>query len=125
MLDAVDVAHAHGARVAAVGCLVERYRDDLAAEMPEVDLWCGLDTAPLLAALAGGEEGDADTPAGHGGRSLPVPHRLRPVSAYVKISDGCDRRCSFCPSLTGCGLSARTSRSPTAATAAAPSAPSR
>ena len=45
--------------MAAVGCLVERYRDELAAEIPEVDLWCGLDTAPLLAALAeaGGEAG--------------------------------------------------------------------
>jgi ribosomal protein S12 methylthiotransferase len=64
--------------------------------MPEVDLWCGLDTAPLLAALAGGEEGGAAAPSGRGGRSLPVPRRLRPVSAYIKISDGCDRRCSFC-----------------------------
>ncbi len=27
---------------------------------------------------------------------MPVPRRPRPVSAYVKISDGCDRRCSFC-----------------------------
>jgi len=74
--------------VAAVGCLVERYRDDLAAEIPEVDLWCGLDTAPLLAALA--EAG------GEAGAALPVPRRPRPVSAYVKVSDGCDRRCAFC-----------------------------
>ena len=51
ILDAAEAAHARGARVAAVGCLVERYRDELAAELPEVDLWCGLDTAPLLAAL--------------------------------------------------------------------------
>jgi len=28
--------------------------------------------------------------------AVPVPRRPRPVSAYVKISDGCDRRCSFC-----------------------------
>ena len=27
---------------------------------------------------------------------MPVPRRQRPVSAYVKVSDGCDRRCSFC-----------------------------
>jgi ribosomal protein S12 methylthiotransferase len=64
--------------------------------MPEVDLWCGLDTAPLLAALAGaGEEAGpaAETAAAP---SVPVPRRPRPVSAYLKISDGCDRRCSFC-----------------------------
>ena len=76
--------------MAAVGCLVERYRDELAAELPEVDLWCGLDTAPLLAAL-GEAGGDADARG-----AVPVPRRPRPVSAYVKISDGCDRRCSFC-----------------------------
>ncbi len=93
ILDAAEAAHARGARVAAVGCLVERYRDELAAELPEVDLWCGLDTAPLLAALgeAGGEAGDRPV-----GDALPVPRRPRPVSAYVKISDGCDHRCSFC-----------------------------
>ncbi len=81
-----------------MGCLVERYRDELAAEMPEVDLWCGLDTAPLMAALGeGGEEGRRSrVSAGAGDPSLPVPHRPRPVSAYLKISDGCDRRCSFC-----------------------------
>ena len=65
ILDASEAAHERGARVAAVGCLVERYRDQLAAEIPEVDLWCGLDTAPLLAALGedGGEAGQAEPPA--------------------------------------------------------------
>jgi ribosomal protein S12 methylthiotransferase len=93
LLDAVEFAHAHGARVAAVGCLVERYRDELAAELPEVDLWCGLDTAPLLAALARGR--GTEGAAGQGA-ALPVPRRPRPVSSYLKISDGCDRRCAFC-----------------------------
>ena len=93
MLDAAAFAHARGARVAAVGCLVERYRDELAAEVPEVDLWCGLDTAPLLAALAA--PGDGEGGAGRGS-TVPVPRRPRPVSSYVKISDGCDRRCAFC-----------------------------
>ncbi len=91
ILDAAEVAHARGALVAAVGCLVERYRAELAAELPEVDLWCGLDTAPLLAAMEG--------LAAHSSRarsSDPVRRRERPVSAYVKISDGCDRRCAYC-----------------------------
>ncbi len=94
ILDAAEAAHARGARVAAVGCLVERYRDELAVEIAEVDLWCGLDMAPLLAALheAGEEAPGTDVPAA----AVPVPRRPRPVSAYVKISDGCDRRCSFC-----------------------------
>ena len=94
ILDAAEAAHARGARVAAVGCLVERYRDELAVEIAEVDLWCGLDMAPLLAALreAGEEAPGSEVPAA----AVPVPRRPRPVSAYVKISDGCDRRCSFC-----------------------------
>jgi ribosomal protein S12 methylthiotransferase len=92
ILDATAAAHAHGARVAAVGCLVERYADELAAEIPEVDLWCGLDTTPLLAALAAAGRGEAVTPS-----AVPVPRRrTRPVHAYVKVSDGCDRRCAFC-----------------------------
>ena len=94
VLDAVTFAHGHGGRVAAVGCLVERHRDELAAELPEVDLWCGLDTAPLLAALA--EMGSGEEGAAGRGSAAPAPRRPRPVSSYVKISDGCDRRCAFC-----------------------------
>jgi len=94
ILEAVDYAHARGARVAAVGCLVERYRDELAAELPDVDLWCGLDTAPLLAALR--EAGDGGEGAEEHGSAVPVPRRQRPVTSYLKISDGCDRRCAYC-----------------------------
>jgi ribosomal protein S12 methylthiotransferase len=95
LLDAAEVAHARGTLVAAVGCLVERHRDELAAELPEIDLWCGLDTTPLLAALA--KVGGADGPQGRdGGEVAPPARRPRPVAAYVKISDGCDRRCAYC-----------------------------
>jgi ribosomal protein S12 methylthiotransferase len=83
--------------VAAVGCLVERYREELAAELPEVDLWCGLDWAPLLAQLraADGREGSRGDGAERA-VAVAVPRRPRPVSSYVKISDGCDRRCAYC-----------------------------
>ncbi len=94
ILAAVDFAHERGARVAAVGCLVERYRDELAAELPEVDLWCGLDATPLLAALR--EAGSGEEGAEGHGAAVPPPRRLRPVASYLKISDGCDRRCAYC-----------------------------
>jgi ribosomal protein S12 methylthiotransferase len=94
LLDAAEVAHAHGARVAAVGCLVERHREELARELPEVDLWCGLDMAPLLAALR--RSAGVEIEGGGEAAFVPVPRRPRPVSSYVKISDGCDRRCAFC-----------------------------
>ena len=94
LLEALEFAHRRGARVAAVGCLVERYREELAEDLPEVDLWCGLDTAPLLAAL--GEAGTGGEGAYGHGATVPVPRRPRPVTSYLKISDGCDRRCAYC-----------------------------
>jgi ribosomal protein S12 methylthiotransferase len=99
LLEAAGAAARSGARLAAVGCLVERYRDELEPELPEVDLWCGLDLAPLLAAFE--EWAAPEALAGPAGRrpeaaaSLAVRHP-RPVSAYVKVSDGCDRRCAYC-----------------------------
>ena len=88
LLDAAAAAQARGSRVAGVGCLVERYRDELAAELPEVDLWCGLDWSPLVAALASG--------GGERPEMLREPRPPRPLHAYVKVSDGCDRRCAYC-----------------------------
>ena len=87
LLDAVEYAHARGARVAAVGCLIERYRDELAAELPEVDLWCGLDWEPLLAELrdAAGREGSRGDGAGRAATQVAVPRPPRPVSSYIKI----------------------------------------
>ena len=46
-------------------------------------------------AAAGGAGGPGHA-AGTAGSAVPVPRRPRPVSAYVKVSDGCDRRCAFC-----------------------------
>ncbi len=90
ILEAADFAHARGAAVAAVGCLVERHRDELAAGIGEVDLWCGLDTTPLLRAL------DELEAAALVERRAVRYRRPRPVHAFIKISDGCDRACAFC-----------------------------
>lgn len=89
ILEAAEFAHAHGAKVAAIGCLVERHGDELVAGMPEVDVWCGLDTTPLLAALD-----ELETVARRPRRAR--PRRSRPVHAFLKVSDGCDRGCAFC-----------------------------
>jgi ribosomal protein S12 methylthiotransferase len=97
LLDACGSARRRGAAVAAVGCLVQRHRTELVAELPEIDVWAGFEVEPLVAALAaiarggrrGAEEGAADGAAR-------TPRRLRPLHAYLKISDGCDRTCAFC-----------------------------
>ena len=59
-----------------------------------MDLWCGLDATPLLAALR--EAGSGEEGAEGHGAAVPLPRRLRPVASYLKISDGCDRRCAYC-----------------------------
>lgn len=94
------------ARVLAMGCLVQRYREELAAGIPEVQGWYGLgDTAALVNDLRSLVARAVSSPAGprpvvaspssspEGGPPSPEPPRSY---AYVKISDGCDHGCSFC-----------------------------
>ncbi len=92
-------------RLVVAGCLVERYRDDLRAELPEVDAFIGTSQISDITTVA-----DEKVNA----RSLPVlpignqtatylydestPRLLATPShfAYVKIAEGCDRPCAFC-----------------------------
>ena len=80
--------------VVAVGCLVQRYRDELSREMPEVDLFLGFsDLHHLVPELA--RRGLLSDPvAGHPG----VRQFLgdQPHVRYLKISEGCDHTCAFC-----------------------------
>src|SRR5881275_552724 len=80
--------------VVAVGCLVQRYKKELQAEMPEVDLFLGFsDLHHLVLELA--ERGlIADPVAAHPG----VRQFLgdQPHVRYLKISEGCDHTCAFC-----------------------------
>ncbi len=83
--------------LAVMGCLSERYRESLPAEMPEVDMWYGkfdwngfVDSLPDLCATVQVKGWD---------RALTTPQH----SAYLKISEGCNRFCAFCaiPLITG------------------------
>ncbi len=75
-------------KVLVTGCLSERYRDDLAKEIPEVDAWFGTLELPfILKAL----EADFKKEL-LGERLLSTPKHY----AYLKISEGCNRTCSFC-----------------------------
>lgn len=78
-----------------MGCLSQRYQKELEAEMPEVDKFYGkFNYKELLKEL-----GKADVPACRGTRHLTTPHHY----AYIKISEGCNRRCAYCaiPIITG------------------------
>ncbi|MBC7588813.1 MAG: 30S ribosomal protein S12 methylthiotransferase RimO [Chitinophagaceae bacterium] len=75
-------------KVYVTGCLSERYRNDLESEMPEVDAWFGTLELPLIL-----KKFDIDYKAELlGERLLSTPQHY----AYMKISEGCNRTCSFC-----------------------------
>src|SRR5437588_1372745 len=81
--------------VVAVGCLVQRYKQELQQEIPEVDLFLGFsDLHHLVPVLA--ERGLIEDPvARHPGVRQPVTGNAVDVR-YLKISDGCDHTCAFC-----------------------------
>jgi ribosomal protein S12 methylthiotransferase len=75
-------------KVYVTGCLSERYRGDLESEIPEVDAWFGTMELPLILKKF---EADYKTEL-IGERLLSTPQHY----AYMKISEGCNRTCSFC-----------------------------
>lgn len=78
-----------------MGCLSERYLKELAVEIPQVDKFYGkFNWAELLKDLGKAYNNDI-----HIERTLTTPHHY----AYLKISEGCDRQCSYCaiPIITG------------------------
>ena len=87
ILEAVQCKHSgEASKIVVFGCLSQRYPAELKAEIPEVDAWFGArDLNEILSYLG-------------------VPHRSRFTRrtfdghgyAYLKISEGCDRRCSYC-----------------------------
>ncbi len=88
--------------VAAVGCLVQRYKDDLSDEIPEVDLFLGLtEMQGLIPELR--SRGLLPPSASSSPSSVPNMERpLRllstdtPHTSFLKISEGCDHTCAFC-----------------------------
>lgn len=75
-------------KVYVTGCLSERYRNDLMNEIPEVDAWFGTMELPLMM-----KQFNADYKSELiGERLLATPKHY----AYLKISEGCNRTCSFC-----------------------------
>ena len=75
-------------KVYVTGCLSQRYKDDLEKEIPKVDAWFGTrDLSRLLKQLNANYKQELV-----GERILTNPSHF----AYLKISEGCDRPCSFC-----------------------------
>jgi ribosomal protein S12 methylthiotransferase len=124
-IDTLLAAADTGKKVVAVGCLAERYGDQLAASLPEADAVLGFDSYADIAArlddVAAGRTVAAHVPSDRR-TLLPVTPVHRPAatadvalpghawvptaavrnrlddapSAYLKLASGCDRRCTFC-----------------------------
>ena len=99
-------------RVVVAGCLVERYRDDLIKELPEVDAFIGTSQVNEILKAAD-EHFDAKaltiTPIGNKSSTYlydeqtPRLRATRSHTAFIKIAEGCDRPCAFCsiPAMRG------------------------
>jgi ribosomal protein S12 methylthiotransferase len=113
---ALDERRADGSKLVVTGCMAERYGDELAAELPEVDQVAGFGQAfDVVPAERDGTEVPRGTTSNRKlipVSSTPLPdfdllNLPRPASsvpwAYVKIAEGCDRSCGFCaiPSFRG------------------------
>ncbi len=88
-------------KVLVTGCLAERYKAELAREMPEVDAVVGLGSNAALPAIvarltAGGERLESYGPkaalALGGARVISTPRHY----AYLKVAEGCSNRCHYC-----------------------------
>ena len=116
-------------RLIVTGCLAERYRDDLMAEMPEIDAVLGTGEVPqIVQAIGGGLAGSGGTsPLAFYRSNQPLATSHQPPGsshqppayiydadtprvfatprhyAYVKVAEGCDYACAFCiiPTLRG------------------------
>lgn len=90
------------------GCLIQRYPEELQEEIPEIDAVLGTGNFHQIAqviesGLLGEKMGGVDRPEFEYTNDLPRLTTTPEYTAYVKIAEGCDNRCSYCiiPELRG------------------------
>jgi ribosomal protein S12 methylthiotransferase len=95
-------------KIIVAGCLAQRYKDEILAELPEVDALVGVGSYSEIVQVLEEAMAGKGTPCRFGDKSAPVDELDRIVStgpgwAYIKIAEGCDNRCAYCviPSIRG------------------------
>jgi ribosomal protein S12 methylthiotransferase len=98
-------------KLVVVGCMTERYREEMGGELPEVDIVLGVaDRDTIVDAVRGGQartDAEEMTRATEAAdpryRLLARKNTAYPHIAYVKIAEGCDNRCAYCtiPAIRG------------------------
>ena len=112
ILELAKYKKTHGCRaLVVVGCMAERYRDEILKDLPEIDACVGVGQYEKIGEIVGragntsSDIPDATSPIAVG-RSLRLAARTdakMPHIAYVKIAEGCDTNCTYCtiPSIRG------------------------
>ena len=96
-------------KLVVAGCLSQRYPEELAAELPEVDLFIGTGEVPRIAEILREHDADATRrkyiglPSYLYDETTPRLRSTPSYTAFVKVSEGCDHKCAFCiiPQLRG------------------------
>jgi ribosomal protein S12 methylthiotransferase len=90
-------------RLIVAGCMVERYKGDIRKALPEVDSFISLDGLLGVGEAAVGDTGELRDMLNEAGRpyflyddTMPRHLASKPHMAYVKVSEGCNRPCTFC-----------------------------
>jgi len=83
-------------KVIAVGCYIERYKDLLSEEYPEIDLWLGVNDFDKIVEAVEGKPFKKSESCFLYDHTFPRLIQTPPSWAYVKISEGCSHECSFC-----------------------------
>lgn len=98
---ALDDKRTDSSRLVVTGCMAERYGDELASALPEVDLVAGFGVPVVPAGRTMIPVSSSPLPR-FDLLNMPRPKSMSPW-AYVKIAEGCDRSCGFCaiPSFRG------------------------
>jgi len=81
-------------KLVVMGCLVKRYEQELRKELPEVDAFFGLNQEEVIDYIKANKQQSTATMLRETFTS--ATELNNPPYAYIKISDGCNRRCSFC-----------------------------
>jgi len=88
-----------GARLVAAGCMAEKFEAEIRARVPSVDIVCGVRSLlDIRRMLQGGNRGPCVLPDSSNPRLVTTG-----AVAYLKVADGCNRRCAYCliPSIKG------------------------
>lgn len=102
IVDAAEYKKKGSCKVLVVaGCLAQRYKDELLKEIPEIDGLIGTGEIPRISgvvreALCGGKEAHVSIPTFIYDHEMPRVISTPKYSAYLKIAEGCNNRCSYC-----------------------------